>query len=46
MAEALKAYTINNAIAAFDGDLRGSIKAGKLADIDRNLMMRLKMNVD
>jgi len=39
--EALKAYTINNAIAAFEGDLRGSLKAGKLADItvcDRNLM--------
>jgi len=39
--EALKAYTINNAIAALEGDLRGSLKAGKLADItvcDRNLL--------
>jgi len=52
--EALKAYTINNAAAAFDGDLRGSIKPGKLADItvcDRNLLKIdpkdiLKMNVD
>lgn len=39
--EALRAYTINNAIAAFEGDRRGSLKAGKLADItvcDRNLL--------
>jgi predicted amidohydrolase YtcJ len=39
--EALKAYTINNAYAAFEDDLRGSLKAGKLADItvcDLNLM--------
>ncbi len=39
--EALKAYTINNAIAAFEGDIRGSLKAGKVADItvcDLNLM--------
>jgi predicted amidohydrolase YtcJ len=39
--EALKAYTINNAIAAFEGDIRGSLKPGKLADItvcDLNLM--------
>ena len=39
--EALKAYTINNAIAAFEDDERGSLKAGKLADItvlDRNLL--------
>ena len=38
--EALEAYTINNARAAFEDDIRGSIKAGKLADItvvDRNL---------
>jgi len=39
--EALKAYTINNAIAALEGDVRGSLKAGKLADVtvlDRNLL--------
>ena len=39
--EALKAYPINNAIAAFEGDTRGSLKVGKLADItvcDRNLL--------
>jgi predicted amidohydrolase YtcJ len=38
--EALRAYTINNAAAAFEGGLRGSLKAGKLADItvfDRNM---------
>ena len=52
--EALKAFTINNAIAAFEGDTRGSLKAGKLADItvcDRNLLEMdpseiLQMNVD
>lgn len=41
MHEALKAYTINNAYAAFDDDIRGSLKEGKLADItvcDINLM--------
>ncbi len=41
MEEALKAYTINNAYAAFEADIRGSLKPGKLADItvcDRNLM--------
>lgn len=41
MHEALKAYTINNAYAAFNGENRGSIKAGKLADIavcDLNLI--------
>ncbi len=30
--ESIKAFTINNAFAAFDGDIRGSIAAGKLAD--------------
>jgi len=52
--EALKAYTINNAIAAFEGDTRGSLKAGKLADItvcDLNLLeidpaQILDMNVE
>ena len=39
--EALKAYTINNAYAAFEDDIRGSLEEGKLADItvfDRNLL--------
>ncbi|MDX9930189.1 MAG: amidohydrolase [Bacteroidales bacterium] len=39
--EALKAYTINNAYAAFDAEKRGSLVRGRLADItvcDLNLM--------
>ncbi len=52
--EALKAYTVNNAYAAFEDKIRGSIKPGKLADIavcDRNLIKIdpkdiLEMNVD
>ncbi len=39
--ESLKAYTINNAYAAFEAARRGSLEEGKLADItvfDRNLL--------
>jgi len=51
--ESLRAYTINNAIAAFDGGVRGSIAKGKLADIavcDVNILECdpkeiLKMNI-
>ena len=52
--EALRAYTIENARAAFEDHLRGSIAPGKLADLtvcDRNLLeidpaTILEMNVD
>jgi predicted amidohydrolase YtcJ len=39
--EALKSYTLNNAFAAFEEELKGSLTAGKLADIvvlDRDIM--------
>jgi predicted amidohydrolase YtcJ len=39
--EALEAYTIDNAAAAFEDHIRGSLTPGKLADIavcDRNLL--------
>ena len=39
--EAIRAYTINNARACFEGDIRGSLEVGKLADItvfDRDLL--------
>lgn len=41
VAEAIRAYTINNAMACFEEKIRGSLKVGKLADItifDRNLL--------
>lgn len=39
--EAIQAYTINNAYAAFEDDIRGTLEPGKIADItvfDRNLI--------
>lgn len=46
--EALQSYTINNAIAAFEEDLKGSLKKGKLADLillDRNLLTCEKSDI-
>ncbi|MDH7513945.1 MAG: amidohydrolase [Clostridiales bacterium] len=39
--QAIRAYTLNNALACFEDDIRGSLQEGNLADItvfDRNLM--------
>ncbi len=52
--DAINAYTINAARATFDGEIKGSIREGKLADmvvLDRNIFKRppeelLKMDVD
>jgi predicted amidohydrolase YtcJ len=54
MHEAIKMYTLDAAYAVFDEDVRGSIKADKLADLtvcDLNLMKIptedvLKMNIE
>jgi predicted amidohydrolase YtcJ len=48
VAEAIEAYTINNAYAAFEQDIRGSLEPGKLADItvfDRNLLQIPKTDI-
>jgi len=42
--EALKAYTVNNAYAAFEGDVRGIIKKGMLADIAVSDLNLIKCN--
>lgn len=39
--EAIRAYTINNALACLEDDIRGTLEVGKLADVtvfDRNLL--------
>ncbi len=46
--ECLRAYTINNAYATFEEDIRGSLEVGKLADItvfDRNLLEIPEMEI-
>jgi predicted amidohydrolase YtcJ len=46
--ECLKAYTLNNAYAAFEDDIRGSLEVGKLADItvfDKNLLEISEMEI-
>lgn len=48
MEEALKTYTINAAYAAFEENIKGSIKVGKLADLvilDRNPLQTAKKDI-